>query len=321
VYGNIAAKWATVLRKPERLLALFTGYQASRSLIAAVLARLGVDAGGLCVEGASLASWGEREAHRLVAHFLHARFPILLALNKSDLPAARQHLERVRAAHPRRPAVAVSAAAERWLCQQRRAGAIAYSDGSARPTPAPGCPEDVRERLEALTGRVQAHFGSTGVLAALTAAVAMRPPALAFPVAELEACASLPFVHGGGGGGGIGAGADAKARAAEGPHGGGALRDCLLMKPGSTVVDVFTALKRQELLAGDFIRAECRVVGGEGGAAAPKAAVANWRLARKEEEILPGNCVLRILTNRKSAWQHGAAAAAAAAAAASSEAI
>lgn len=30
----------------------------------------------------SLASWGEWELHRLVAHFLAARFPILLALNK-----------------------------------------------------------------------------------------------------------------------------------------------------------------------------------------------------------------------------------------------
>jgi hypothetical protein len=30
----------------------------------------------------SLASWDEWQLHRLVAHFLAARFPILLALNK-----------------------------------------------------------------------------------------------------------------------------------------------------------------------------------------------------------------------------------------------
>jgi hypothetical protein len=35
-----------------------------------------------------LASWGEWELHRLVAHFLAARFPILLALNKVRLAAA-----------------------------------------------------------------------------------------------------------------------------------------------------------------------------------------------------------------------------------------
>lgn len=34
------------------------------------------------VGNSSLASWGEWELHRLVAHFLAARFPILLALNK-----------------------------------------------------------------------------------------------------------------------------------------------------------------------------------------------------------------------------------------------
>jgi hypothetical protein len=35
-----------------------------------------------------LASWGEWELHRLVAHFLAARFPILLALNKVRAAAA-----------------------------------------------------------------------------------------------------------------------------------------------------------------------------------------------------------------------------------------
>lgn len=34
------------------------------------------------VGNSSLASWGEWELHRLVAHFLAARFPIMLALNK-----------------------------------------------------------------------------------------------------------------------------------------------------------------------------------------------------------------------------------------------
>lgn len=34
----------------------------------------------------SLASWDEWHLHRLVAHFLAARFPILLALNKVGKP-------------------------------------------------------------------------------------------------------------------------------------------------------------------------------------------------------------------------------------------
>jgi hypothetical protein len=43
------------------------------------------DVGGP-LSSSSLSSWGEWELHRLVAHFLAARFPILLALNKV-LPA------------------------------------------------------------------------------------------------------------------------------------------------------------------------------------------------------------------------------------------
>lgn len=43
----------------------------------------------------SLASWGEWELHRLVAHFMAARFPILLALNKVWAGSPLQHLEGV----------------------------------------------------------------------------------------------------------------------------------------------------------------------------------------------------------------------------------
>ncbi len=50
------------------------------------------------------------------------------------------------------------------------------------------------------------------------------------------------------------------------------LRDCVLLKPGSTTEDLFTALKRPPymLLEGDFVRADCRwlksVGRGEGDA-------------------------------------------------------
>jgi hypothetical protein len=42
----------------------------------------------------------------------------------------------------------------------------------------------------------------------------------------------------------------------------GVLRDCVLLKPGSTVEDVFAVLKRPPylLLEGDFVRAEARVL-------------------------------------------------------------
>jgi hypothetical protein len=59
------------------------------------------------------------------------------------------------------------------------------------------------------------------------------------------------------------------------------------------------------LLAGDLVRAECATLPltpAAAGAVAP-ASGNKWRLARKEEKLQPCNCVLLLLTNRRTAWQ------------------
>lgn len=50
---------------------------------------------------------------------------------------------------------------------------------------------------------------------------------------------------------------------------GDVLRDTVVLRPGSDVMDVFEALKRPpwNLVAGDFVRAECRLQGGQVSAA------------------------------------------------------
>ncbi len=55
----------------------------------------------------------------------HHRFPSVQA----DMASSCDHISRVRAALPYDPAVPVSAATERWLCAQRRAGRLSYADG------------------------------------------------------------------------------------------------------------------------------------------------------------------------------------------------
>eukprot|EP00983_Pelagomonas_calceolata_P029188 914939-Pelagomonas_calceolata.AAC.2 len=121
---------------------------------------------------------------------------------------------------------------------------------------------------------------------------AMRPPAVVFPVGDLNTCTALPARTIATGGGLLLGGEDAKARAAEGvwdvlpryiataggmpqdrqPHmytGACAsgtrptvLRDAVLMKPGSTPADLFSVLVRPpwQLLEGEFVRAEARVL-------------------------------------------------------------
>ncbi|GLI71344.1 hypothetical protein VaNZ11_016506, partial [Volvox africanus] len=315
VYDNVRAKWVYVLRKPSRLPELFSGYRASRALVAEVLSRVGVSVGALVVEGASLAHWTEAHLHRLVAHFLQARFPILLALNKADMASSPDHIARVRQVLPYEPAVPVSAATERWLCNQRRAGKVSYADAAGETAPTSDDPELVQQ-LNKVQSAVLNRYGSTGAALALTCAVAMRPPRAVFPVTDLESYTALPARGIASGAGSLlGSGLDAKARAAEGPQ-PGVLRDCLLLKPGSNVVDLFEVLKRPpyQLLEGDFIRAESSALtsaaaasattidggGGSGGNPVPHQP---WRVLKKDEVLDWDSCVARIMTNRRSHWQ------------------
>lgn len=118
-------------------------------------------------------------------------------------------------------------------------------------------------------------FGCLGVLESISAAVSLRPPLLVYPVSDLDSEVGL-----GGGGGGE-----------------GKCPDCVLMKPGSTVLDCFEALKRGAVegarLQGEFVRAEARSLDP----------FARKRLLGRDAELSAGYPVLRIMSNRKSVWQ------------------
>jgi hypothetical protein len=71
-----------------------------------------------------------------------------------------------------------------------------------------------------------------------------------------------------------------------------ALRDALVMKPGSTVDDCYLALKRLGAVSGEFVRAEAA---GDIGVA-PKP-------VPKHQVITKSVRIVRIMTKKKSAWQ------------------
>jgi hypothetical protein len=81
------------------------------------------------------------------------------------------------------------------------------------------------------------------------------------------------------------------------------LRDCILLKPGSTVYNTFEALKKGALqhviVHGDFVRAEGRNLD-----TAENNVVARKRQLGRDDKVGEDCCVLRIQTNRKSVWQH-----------------
>ena len=140
---------------------------------------------------------------------------------------------------------------------------------------------------------------TTGTLDAISTAVMLRPPTLAFPVSSLTtleplrsapAEAGAPSGGGGGGGGGGGCGGSDSATP---------LLDCVVLKPGSTVGDLVEVCKRASppLLSGDFVRADAR-------AARPTdEQLANRLPVRKDSIVTAATAIVRLQTNRRSQWQ------------------
>lgn len=75
------------------------------------------------------------------------------------------------------------------------------------------------------------------------------------------------------------------------------LRDCVQLKPYSTVHDVFEALKNGAIpevaLHGDFVRADGKSVGAN----------SKRKQLRRDQVIDEKNCVIRIYANKKHTWQ------------------
>ncbi|KAF5830715.1 P-loop containing nucleoside triphosphate hydrolase protein, partial [Dunaliella salina] len=279
VFNNVRTKWGSVRRRPSKLCDLFSGYHAPQALVYEVLEHVGLSVNKLLLNNGvgaidTLCAWGEADLHRLVAAFLAARFPVLLALNKDAAPSA---------------------------------------------SVAPGCDDaSVARQVAELNRRVLGPFGGTGALLAVSTAVAMRPPAVVFPVGDLNTCTALPARTIATGGGLLLGGEDAKARAAEGPT---VLRDAVLMKPGSTPADLFSVLVRPpwQLLEGEFVRAEARVlqrsieaeateIGNPCGSSGHqgthgKPSSASRTVLKKDDTLGYSNCVVRIMVNKKGTWQ------------------
>lgn len=163
-----------------------------------------------------------------------------------------------------------------------------------------------------------------GVLDAVSAAVSIKPPIYCYPVADLALESPVGWTH-------IVAGSDVSTHAHSHDKGNPSiasssssssssvprLRDCILMYPGSTVGDLYDALKRGALphvtVHGDFVRAEGKsldsyqyddVIALNGSTPHPsKAGTFKKRQLGKDAIIDDTCCVIRIQTNRKAVWQ------------------
>jgi len=221
--------------------------------------------------------FGEYDLHLLVASFLRARFPIVVALNKIDLPEAGPRVERTKEVLGS-ACVAVSARSEWWLYDNQRKGHLTYTEGGGAESVvlAAGGPAAVKDQWEKVRPVLEA-YGRTGVLEVLSAAVGRRRPLYVCPVADLGSLEPLQKPSG-------------SKVAAAGPP----LATMLLLRPLSTVEEAFAALKHEEMLRGDFVRAEVLT---DFATKATRVLKRDDTLAKESEahEAI----VLKVLTNKK----------------------
>ena len=330
IFNNVKAKWNSVCRKGlktvfhgnnsstnttsgvgavcDRVVAIFTGYKGPRSLILKAAKRAQFD-----INRAHL--WSKYDVHCLVAHYLCLRFPVCLALNKIDLfttstattaasittTNAENHesvaiIRECQIAALRRGEVAVPVSA---ACEAFRLSCEANNLKRNHPAKGPTAVNNMSKQEGKdweIYHRVMATYGSTGVLTAVSSAVRLRPPVLCYPVADLDSEAPIVWQqshnhnnH-----------SSNNHNNSNEMNGTPRLRDCILLKPGSTVGDVYTALKRGVIptiiLQGELVRAEGRSLDRS----------SRRRQVGRDTVITADICVLRIQTNRKSVFKQNA---------------
>eukprot|EP00929_Paragymnodinium_shiwhaense_P118877 TRINITY_DN90777_c0_g1_i1.p1 TRINITY_DN90777_c0_g1~~TRINITY_DN90777_c0_g1_i1.p1 ORF type:complete len:929 (-),score=227.03 TRINITY_DN90777_c0_g1_i1:290-3076(-) len=280
IFCNVRAKWDSVRKRAlrarhaanktmtgeavaDRLFALFSGYHASKQLSTHVYEAMGCSLANIAD---TVLSWEEYDLHLLVACFLRARFPIVVALNKVDVPGAADRVKKVQETLGQASCMPVCAKAEWWLVEQSRKGHLTYTEGGGADTVvlAASAPEAVQQQWEQLRSRVLEPFGRTGVLDALTLAVLRRRPIFICPVVDFSSFQGLASAsnssaaksgaeagkggRGRGKGGGYEQRSDADSKVT--------LSTLVALRPASTVEEAFAVLSREQMLAGDFVRAE-----------------------------------------------------------------
>ena len=239
--------------------------------------------------------WDQSDLHRLVSAFLGVRFPMALALNKCDLPSSAEHVEQIQNCLPIHGAHVATPLAARSEMNFVRDHLLAANS--------PRQDDKVQRRPP------------TGVWQCLTSAMKLREPVLVFPVNDMETYAPLPGLSKVAVGhpslpsrgmvtcikaaGGTppscwddGLGSYASTNKGKATNNSSVLRDVILMKPGSTVEDVFLTLKRLGALSGEFVRAEGASMIGEKPKPVPK------------HEVVGKNArIIKIMSTKRTQWQ------------------
>jgi len=305
LYTNLSRKWETIRRKGrDKLMGMFSGYGQPRAMTERVLdeieSYLEQQEGRVRVFD-TLDEWDEADVHRLVSTFLGVRFPIALALNKMDLPSSKKYIDDILAAlplHGTHAGTPMAARKEMLFVRQHIKAALKMAETADKE----------------ILGEAEVPRCTWNCL---QSAIGLREPVLVFPVCDFTSYAPVPgmFKYATSDPSLPSPGMIATLQAAGGTaptewvstsnqyakQGSkktsssppAALRDVIMMKPGSTVEDVFLTLKRLGALSGEFVRAEA--AGHIGIPAKP---------VPKHQVVTKKNRILKIMTNKRTAWQN-----------------
>ncbi|XP_048762681.1 uncharacterized protein LOC125671198 [Ostrea edulis] len=264
IYQNVWSKWDNIIKRPQKLIDMFTGYHANKATIYAALHNAGVSESEL----SKIKTWDDKVLHQIVDSFLNIRFPILLVLNKADREPATDIITRLTTEFDDSYTIPVSSARECFLQKMDKEGYIKYDRGSDHITTLE-CSSSMVADLRKVENDIFKRYGGTNVHKALCQAISLREPVYAFPVHCLDTLQSIGKSH------------IEKSQI---------LQDCILLKPGTTVEEFHSVLCHYpvRLISGDFVRAETILSDG------------SKKPLKKDEVISSSNNLIKIMTTKKS---------------------
>ncbi|OCK91953.1 GTP-binding protein [Cenococcum geophilum 1.58] len=229
IQGNLMEKWGSIKRRHvavkatavETLQNQFSGYGSTATVVARCLDKLGLKE--------PLQDWSDETIGTVVNAFTDEKFPTVIALNKIDHPDADKNIAKIAKSHDPESLVLTSAISEVFLRRLAKQGFVKYTEGSEfvdtrddlieAGDPDGGglkeMDEKLKNRIENLKDMVLYRFGSTGVVQVLSRAAELLGLVPIFPVRNVNT-----FTSGSAGS-------------------SSAFRDCVLVKKGSTVGDVY----------------------------------------------------------------------------------
>ncbi|KAK4985531.1 hypothetical protein LTR66_008142 [Elasticomyces elasticus] len=236
IQGNLMEKWGSIKRRHIAIKATavdtlqnqFSGYGSTSTVVARCLDRLALKE--------PLQDWSDETIERVVNAFVDEKFPTVIALNKIDHADADKNIAKIAKQQDPNTLVLCSAISEVFLRRLAKQGFVKYTEGSEfvdsrqdlidNGDPEGGGLKEMDEKLQKYR-----HLANSGPRAVLSRAAELLGLVPVFPVRNIHTFSS-------------------------GERESGVFRDCVLVKKGATVGDVYRKVM------GDAPLAYAETVGG-----------------------------------------------------------